>query len=263
MKRFLMILVFMGLACSAFAREFAPRPYPMPVYDRGVVRMEIIGDANGRIPIQSTCCGDFEHCRGGTGVIRVSKGERYRLSVTNLTGRRIGLVIAVDGRNILNGNRSYGRSSEAMYILSPFQTGEFTGWRTSRSEVRRFYFTDAEDSYAANLGDDGRIGQITVAAYHEEEPEPPIDFYSQNSRDKASGRPLSPSARSESQSPGTGWGERDYSPVRSTRFDAEGSPAAQYTIRYEWERWRHRHPVYPNHRDGGYCPEPSRSSHRR
>ena len=224
---------------------------------REIMRLEIIGDASGNIPIRAEEWSHFGSGRGGSGVIFVSRGERYRLQVTNLTGRRLGLVVAVDGRNILTGESSYGRPREGLYILPPFGSGQFTGWRTSLSEVRRFYFTDAEDSYASRLGDPDRIGQITVTAFAEYRPFPPPEVYYPSCRDeKASGRADSSVQRSfEPRGPGTGWGERDYSPVRETDFEPESSPSARYVVRYEWAR-RHHHHWYPEPEHRDFCPSP-------
>lgn len=262
MKRMMWILlVFLGMTWPAFAAGFAPEPYPMPVPDRGIVRLQIIGDTWGELPIHSTGWDEIGRYRGGSGVIYVAKGERYRLSITNLTGSRLGLVIAVDGRNILTGESSYGRPNEGLYVLSPYASGQFTGWRTNMREVRRFYFTDADDSYAANLGDAGRIGQITVTAFSEEPRYPQPEISLSEDRAKASGR--SESIRRDSYQapgPGTGWGERDYSPVRETTFEPESSPSARYVIRYEWTRQHHHH-RYPEPETRDFCPEPSRPFH--
>lgn len=47
----------------------------------------------------------------GQGVSKVYaeaiKGDHYRIEVKNLLNRRIGLVLAVDGRNIISGTKSW------------------------------------------------------------------------------------------------------------------------------------------------------------
>ena len=47
------------------------------------------------------------------------KGEKYSIEVTNRSDRNIGVVIAVDGRNIISGNKSDLKNNERMYIVSP------------------------------------------------------------------------------------------------------------------------------------------------
>ena len=256
------VCILLGLAWPAFAAGFSREPScrpPFPEPERGVMRLEIIGDSAGNLPIRFSGWDAVSRSNGGSGVIYVDRGERYRLRVTNLTGRRLGLVIAVDGRNILTGENSYGRTNEGLYVLNPYGSGEFTGWRTSLREVRRFYFTDADDSYAARLGDADRIGEISVTGFAERPSYPPPEAAFPHYRDKASGR--SDSIRENMQAapgPGTGWGERDYSPVHETVFDPESFPAARYLIRYEWERHEHHHHWYPRPDPRDFCPPPRR-----
>ena len=51
--------------------------------------------------------------------LQAEKGARYQVRVRNTTGERLGLVIAVDGRNIINGAKSDLARSEPMYVLAP------------------------------------------------------------------------------------------------------------------------------------------------
>ncbi len=47
------------------------------------------------------------------------RGENYTILVRNRLDRRVGVVIAVDGRNIISGKKSWLVNSERMYILDP------------------------------------------------------------------------------------------------------------------------------------------------
>src|SRR5512137_302932 len=76
------------------------------------------------------------------------KGDHYRIVVRNNLNRRVGVVVAVDGRNIISGQKSWLKNNERMYILEPYATHEYSGWRTAQDKVNRFFFTDAPDSYA-------------------------------------------------------------------------------------------------------------------
>ena len=108
------------------------------------------------------------------------KGDHYRIEVRNKLNRRVGVVIAVDGRNIVSGEKSWMRNSERMYILGPYESGDFSGWRTSNDTINRFYFTDVPDSYAAAFGDESAMGVISVAAYPEmQRYQLPCDEYEQ------------------------------------------------------------------------------------
>jgi hypothetical protein len=172
--------------------------------------------------------------------LEAEHGRNYGIRVHNRTGGRIGLVIAVDGRNILSGDKSHLRSSEPMYVLGPYQHATYRGWRTSDTRVHRFFFTDVESSYAEAWGDRSAMGVIAVAAFRE------MPQVQQRHR---SGRPSSPSepARAgESQSskstesadaanaPGTGFGDGRYSRSVRVHFEPERHAFVQQFLKYEW-----------------------------
>ncbi len=159
-------------------------------------------------------------------------GDHYSIVVRNVLNRRIGVVVAVDGRNIISGRQSWLAGDERMYILEPYQEGEFKGWRTSLDSINRFYFTHAADSYAAAFGDESAMGVIAVAVYPEvQRPQPPPGL-----SPGSSGFPsrTAPSAKAERQSAGTGFGGREYAPVRVVAFDPESTAAEKIFIKYEW-----------------------------
>jgi len=96
------------------------------------------------------------------------KGRHYALVVTNNTGRRIGVLIAVDGLNVVNGQRSRLASDEAMYVLDPWERSVIRGWRSSLQNVRDFVFVDEERSYAQRTGQaNGDLGWVRVLAFNE------------------------------------------------------------------------------------------------
>ncbi len=95
------------------------------------------------------------------------KGDHYRIVVRNKLNRRVGVVVAVDGRNIISGQKSWLKNNERMYILEPYAVNEYSGWRTGQERVNRFYFTDVPDSYAAAFGDQSAMGVIALAVYPE------------------------------------------------------------------------------------------------
>ncbi|MDX1607184.1 MAG: hypothetical protein R3202_13415, partial [Candidatus Competibacterales bacterium] len=99
--------------------------------------------------------------------VEARPGAEYGIRVRNRTNDRIGVVIAVDGRNIISGRRSDLRPDERMYVLGPYESQVYRGWRTGRDRVNRFYFTDAGDSYAAAWGDYSAMGVVAVAVYRE------------------------------------------------------------------------------------------------
>jgi hypothetical protein len=102
--------------------------------------------------------------------LEAERDARYRIRITNPTGRRVGVVVAVDGRNIISGAKSGLEQGEPMYILDSGSTQEFSGWRANLSEVNEFYFTQWKDSYAEAFGDRSARGVIAVAVYREKAP---------------------------------------------------------------------------------------------
>ena len=163
--------------------------------------------------------------------VEAVKGDQYGIFVRNLLNRRVGVVIAVDGRNIISGQKSWLRNDERMYILEPYAQGEFKGWRTSLDSINRFYFTDAADSYAAAFHDETAMGVIAVAVYPEVQRQHPADL---SRSSVGSARPDAPAAKSEAESAGTGFGRQEHSPARVVAFEPEGAAAEKVYLKYEW-----------------------------
>jgi hypothetical protein len=99
------------------------------------------------------------------------RGRHYALRITNRSGRRVGVVISVDGLNVVNGERSSLGRGESMYVLDPWESATIRGWRTSLEQVRQFVFVDEERSYATRTGQaNGDMGWIRVLAFEERRP---------------------------------------------------------------------------------------------
>ena len=169
--------------------------------------------------------------------LEAERGEEYSIQVHNRSGERIGLVIAVDGRNIISGEQSHLRPNERMYILNPYQRATYRGWRSSKNHVNRFYFTDAPDSYAGRWGDYSAMGVIAVAAYAEERPRDYEDQYTNRERAPSLAPRNAPQHKSApSADAGTGFGDREWSPSRRVEFDPMRKPFGRYFIKYEWRQ---------------------------
>ncbi len=205
--------------------------------------------------------------------LEASPQEPYRIRVRNRSGGRLGLVIAVDGRNIVSGGSSNLARHEAMYVLDPYDTEEYQGWRTGRNQVNQFYFTDWPEAYAEAFRDRSARGVIAVAVFREQpQYRPPPQPYS--FRDRAE-RPGTPSE--SHREPGTGFGDETYSPSRRVAFVPEGVADSRYFIKYEWREslcrkgiadcgpyrhWpRERNRFWPGD-DGGYAPYPPNRGYR-
>ena len=98
------------------------------------------------------------------------RDSNYSVQIRNRSNERIGVVIAVDGRNVISGDRSNLSPNERMYVLGPYQQESYEGWRTGKNRVNRFYFTDEGDSYAGAWDDYSAMGVIAVAAFRENAP---------------------------------------------------------------------------------------------
>jgi hypothetical protein len=168
------------------------------------------------------------------------KGDLYRIIVRNKLNRRVGVVIAVDGRNIISGQKSWLGNNERMYIIEPYAVNEYSGWRTAQDKINRFYFTEVPDSYAAAFGDQSAMGVIAVVAYPEiQRYESPLGYsgLSSEKRETAKDKAASPSAQSRMQeSAGTGYGREEYSPSYQVQFDPENTPVESILIKYEWRK---------------------------
>jgi len=191
------------------------------------------------------------------------KGRNYSLVLHNNTGRRVGVLIAVDGLNVVNGERSSLRGTEPMYVLDAYETATIRGWRTSLDDVRRFVFVDEERSYAERTGQaNGDMGWIRVLAFNEQRPFVwrdlnPVKPYEQDDsdgarRDEPRAQAMPPPAAGKEgaadsktramdsreaapeSNPGTGWGEQRHDPVQRTQFLAERNATDRITLRYEY-----------------------------
>ena len=168
--------------------------------------------------------------------LQAEKGERYQVRVRNNSGQRLGLVIAVDGRNIINGGKSDLVRSEPMYVLAPYATGDYAGWRANLDAINEFYFTDWSDSYSEAFGDRSARGVIAVAVYGEVAPPAPV-WQPYSNSERSAGAPAASSAEksaSRSESPGTGYGDRRVDRAVEVEFVARKNADSRHFIKYEW-----------------------------
>lgn len=194
------------------------------------VQIEIINDSGRALNQYASHRDNFNTKRT---YLEAIKGKKYKLRIRNNSSKRIAVVIAVDGRNILNGKKSYLRSNEKMYVLNPYETSTYNGWRTSKNHVNRFYFTSAGGSYASAWGDHSAMGVIAVAVYDEKRKH----YYEKHRKDFSSGR-AAPSRRGyfSDDSTGTGFGHEEYSPTRKVKFKAKSTPKYKHIFKYEWKK---------------------------
>jgi hypothetical protein len=271
---------------STFEPELVPVPVPVPVRRIPRVLMSTVAalalgtGLAAAAPIRSAVEGNLVDVQvlvdGSTAPLyqrngawdrtyfQAFRGQNYSLVVTNQTNQRVGVLISVDGLNVVNGQRTRLDNDESMYVLDPYENATIRGWRNSLNDVRRFVFVDEERSYASRTDQaNGDMGWIRVVSFQEKqrriawrEDRPQVrdemEKRSDGTREPSAGVPApstpSPSGdlRAQKQgsthlsppsesAPGTGWGDRKYDPVRQVDFLAAETPTDRFVLRYEYE----------------------------
>ena len=248
MRLVLMILLLLGSAGDIWAGKTG-----------GAVEVQIRSDSGRMLPLYPVAAQSAQQKL----YVEAVKGDHYSIIVRNVLNRRVGLVIAVDGRNIISGKQSWQRNDERMYILEPYERGEYKGWRASLDSINRFYFTEVADSYAAAFRDESATGVIAVAVYPEVQRHDPADL---SRSSVGSARRDAPAAKSEAESAGTGFGRQERSPAQMVAFEPESVAAEKVYIKYEWRSTLCRQEIVrcepsrpPRNRlwdDGDFAPPP-------
>ena len=205
------------------------------------VDIRIIADDGNHFPIYPVI---QRHIKSESrAYLEAVNGENYSIQIRNHSNQRIGLVIAVDGRNIISGKKSNLKHSENMYILGPYETQMYSGWRTSSRNIHRFYFTNIKDSYAHAFDDDSAMGVIAVAVFEEKQPLITYREKKQSPKPQSSSKNRSYDSVTEIESgtsdqaekeAGTGFGEHQTSHVRRVNFNAKRSAVVKNFYKYEW-----------------------------
>ena len=211
----------------------------------GVVDVRIISDTRGEFAQYRA----YPRVRneGKYFYMEAVKGDKYSVEVTNRSDRNIGVVIAVDGKNIISGNKSGLKNNERMYIIGPHAINTFEGWRTGMDRTNRFYFTEQSDSYAEKVfADASAMGTIAIAVYREKLPpirlKSELPFRTQEapagaaSRAPMEKRSYDRTEKEKSEQAGTGFGETTYSPARQVHFEPENIIAEKIVLKYEWRQ---------------------------
>lgn len=104
--------------------------------------------------------------------VAAERDQRYQVRVRNRTGRRVLVVVTVDGRNVNTGEP--GDHGGPGHVLEPRQSWVFTGWRTSDDEVAAFRVGARDDAYSSQMGSGENVGVVGVAVFEERRPAPKI-----------------------------------------------------------------------------------------
>ncbi|HFD12651.1 MAG TPA: hypothetical protein ENJ32_09310 [Crenotrichaceae bacterium] len=225
MKQLMVLMVVVSILGGCVTRSQAGHQrIPSNDYSRPAVDVFIVNDRGQRLsayPVRSSSRLEKEY-------IEAQEGQPYSINIINRSNERIGVVIAVDGRNIISGKYSKLRSKERLYILDPHQRQSFSGWRSGKNRIKRFYFTDAGQSYAASFNDYSALGVIAVAAFREQR------YPEYRSRKKPKRYTYQSKPHSSRESAATGWGRSEYSPSQKVEFHAQKKPFNKHLIKYEW-----------------------------
>ena len=108
-----------------------------------------------------------EYFEKGKHYIEARKGTEFSLRIKNNGFKRILAVPSVDGLSVLDGKEAGEESSG--YIINGYDSLTIDGWRVSDSEVRKFFFSNPEESYAKRKSNGDNLGVIGIAIYREKE----------------------------------------------------------------------------------------------
>ncbi|NMB75732.1 MAG: hypothetical protein GYA21_11465 [Myxococcales bacterium] len=181
----------------------------------------------------------------GRSYVAGQNGLPYAVRFVNDSPRRVEVVVAVDGRDVIDG-RPFDPDRRG-YVVAPFSAIDIEGWRTSLEAVAAFRFTSREDAYASRMGTPGELGRIEAEVFTEkEEPRGPIVLRSPTGSEtlppapgslpeaelRAAGAPKQVAA--DRGRLGTQFGERVGSRAMETEFVRDsGRPTARLFLQYD------------------------------
>lgn len=223
------------------------------------------------------------HARGTT-YVEARHGAEYSLRLSNRSGIRVAVALAVDGLNSIDA-KTTSAATAAKWVLDPWESITIDGWQTSQDAARRFVFTTEPDSYGAWLGRTDNLGVIEAVVFRERPLAREFAGRSKGSDDAADGakreqQGAAPMAqhdkRSAADAPSplhaaTGIGRRVDHRVRRVELELEPEPSSRVRIRYEYRPQLVALGVLPADRvsdplerreqasgftDSGFCPDP-------
>jgi len=128
----------------------------------GPLRMEVL--VNGS-PLA-------EYAARGTRYIEAQAGAEYSIRLTNTSGGRIAVALAVDGLNSIDARHTPAREARK-WVLDPWESAVISGWQVAGDRARAFFFTTETHSYGAWLGETRNLGAIEAVVYREKRRPPP------------------------------------------------------------------------------------------
>jgi hypothetical protein len=107
-----------------------------------------------------------EYTKDGLYFIEGRKNSEFQLRIQNRSNSRILAIPSIDGLSILNGQKANYNSPG--YIIPAFSTEIIEGWRINLNTVRKFCFSNRDNSYSNKTGQGiDNLGVIGIACFHE------------------------------------------------------------------------------------------------
>lgn len=102
----------------------------------------------------------------GSNYVEGRAGTPYAVRLRNRSGRRIEVVLTVDGINVITGKE--GSFDGDGYVLAPYQTSDIRGFLRSGGKAAAFTFGGRAESYREKLGRGGEhLGVVGAAVFEE------------------------------------------------------------------------------------------------
>ncbi|HZN54637.1 MAG TPA: hypothetical protein VFB67_04885 [Candidatus Polarisedimenticolaceae bacterium] len=199
---------------------FALLASPARSRDAGAYSMELLVDGRPLSRYETSAATYVEALRG----------REYAIRLSNRTGERVAVALAVDGLNTIDA-RHTAAAEARKWILGPWESTVIDGWQTSSGTARRFVFTSEPDSYGAWLGRTRDLGVVS-AAFFRERPRP-APIAKEKESDARREKSAAPSARADDLA-ATGIGREVEHRVVAVAFDAETAPSSVLSVRYEY-----------------------------
>ncbi len=196
---------------------------------QGVYSMDVLVDG---VPLAA-------YAAKGTTYVEALKGREYTIRLTNRTGGRVAVALAIDGLNSIDAKHTSAGDARK-WILAPWESITLSGWQTSSGTARRFVFTSEAKSYGSWLGRKSDLGVISAAFFRERQREEAVaaapsvrELDSKRSAENESGLDAQ-KGRAKDELAATGIGREVEHRVRQVEFDGEDSPASILSVRYEY-----------------------------
>ena len=180
-----------------------------------------------------------------TTYVEAVRHAEYSLRLTNRTGSRMAVALAVDGLNTIDAESGSAHKA-SKWVLDPWQTITIEGWQIGPDAARKFFFTSEDKSYGAWLGKISNLGIVEAVAYREYIPPPPRESVLRGDRDASARMRSQESAAPQSAGKAapappddyaaTGIGRKIDNRVTRVHLKLEANPAASLRLRYEYRQ---------------------------